>query len=139
MGGGAGEMIGNTRVPTPGSNEGDAHGGLNLAPAGRWWDDSRFAKVLNIDSNEKRRMDVVFNANKTTLVTLYKNVQREEKQLSKVTRGKNPDEMAIFQQIDRVTQARGELEKAEAHYLLEIRKEMTAEQLSKLEDYLPQE
>jgi Spy/CpxP family protein refolding chaperone len=118
---------------------GDSHGGLELGPAGRWWDDSHFVKMLKIDSNQQHRMDAVFNANKGTLVALYKSVQREEKQLSKVSRIRNPDEATIFQQIDRVTQARGELEKAEAHYLLDIRKEMTPAQVAKLEDLLPPE
>lgn len=132
-GGGPG---GESRQPQSGGG-GDNHGGLQLGPSGRWWDDTRFAKVLKIDSNQQHRMDGVFNANKNTLVNLYKAVQREDKQLSKISRVKNPDEVAIDQQIDRVTQARGELQKAEAHMLLEVRKELSPEQIAKLEDYMP--
>ena len=51
--------------------------------------------------------------------------------------GKELVESQIFDQIDHVVQARGELEKASAHYLLEIRKQMTPEQTSKLDDHLP--
>ena len=44
-----------------------------------------------------------------------------------------------FAQIDRVTQARGEVEKASAHMLLSIRKEMTDEQVARLDDHGPTE
>jgi len=36
--------------------------------------------------------------------------------------GRPTDEPALFAQIDRVAQARAELEKATTHYLLQIRK-----------------
>ena len=112
-------------------------GGLQLGPPGRWWDDRDFAKSIGLDQTQQRRMDEVFGANKENLVKLYKNLQHEESQLGKIVRGKELVESQIFDQIDRVVQARGELEKASAHYLLQIRKEMTPEQTAKLDDHLP--
>jgi len=129
-----------TNPPPPGSS-GDAtstmRGGLQLGPPGRWWDDKKFAKSLGLDSGQQHRMDDVFNASKPALVKLYKSLQHEESQLEKLTRGRNPDEAQIFTQIDHVTQARGDLEKASAHYLLAIRKEMTEEQIGRLDDHRP--
>ena len=113
------------------------HGGLQLGPPGRWWDDRQFAKSIGIDSTQQQRMDDVFGANKGTLVKLFKNLQHEESQLEKVTRVRELNEAQIFDQIDRVVQARGELEKANAHYLLQLRKEMTPEQAARLDDYRP--
>jgi Spy/CpxP family protein refolding chaperone len=104
---------------------------------GLWWHNSRVAQFLGINSDQQHRMDDVFNAHKDNLVSLYKNLQHEESQLEKVTRVKNPDEATIFAQIDRVTQARGDLEKANAHYLLELRKQMTADQIGHLDDFRP--
>ena len=43
------------------------------------------------------------------------------------------DESKIFASIDRVAQARAELEKANAHILLQIRKELDASQLAALD------
>ena len=124
--------------PAPSGNrsaESTMRGGLQLGPPGRWWDDNRFAKSIGLESQQQQRMDAVFSANKGTLITLYKNLQHEESQLEKTVHAKELNEAEIFQQIDRVTQARGELEKANAHMLLQLRKEMTAEQASRLEDH----
>ena len=112
-------------------------GGLQLGPPGRWWDDSAFARSLGLDKDQQHRMDDVFKANKGDLVRLFKALQHEEHQLDKVTRAKKLDEAQIDAQIDRVVVARGELEKANAHMLLEIRKEMTPEQTEKLEENRP--
>ena len=120
-----------------GPTESTMGGGLQLGPPGRWWDDSGFARSLNIDSRQQHRMDDVFSANRGTLLKLYKNLHEEEKQLAKTIRSKDLDENAIFAQIDRVTEARGELEKANAHYLLQLRKEMTPEQTAKLDEHRP--
>ncbi len=151
-GGGAGSPGGGNRSPFPGNNHtwpssnpnspsgGDAPlsgSSLQLGPAGRWWDNKDFARTLRIDSVQQRRMDEVFTGNRDALLKLYKNLQHEESQLSKTVRAKELDEAQIFTQIDRVTQARGELEKANAHMLLQLRKELTAEQTAKLDDYRP--
>ena len=117
--------------------DGPTRGGLQLGPPGRWWDNREFAQTIGLDPGQQRRMDDVFGANKGTLVKLFKNLQHEESQLEKVTRARELNEAQIFDQIDRVVQARGELEKASAHMLLQIRKEMTPEQASRLDDHRP--
>ncbi len=79
-------------------------------------------------------MDDVFGANRENLLKLYKNLQQEESGLAKTIRAKDLDEGQIFQQIDRVTEARAELEKAQVHMSLQIRKELTTEQSAKLDE-----
>lgn len=108
-------------------------GSLLLAPPSRWWDDSSIAKNLRLDSRQQHRMDDVFGANRDNLLKLYKNLQQEESSLARTIRAKDLDEGQIFQQIDRVTEARAELEKAEVHMSLQIRKELTPEQSAKLD------
>lgn len=112
-------------------------GGLQLGPSGRWWDNKDFARTLGIDSSQQHRMDDVFSGNRNTLLKLYKSLQHEESQLAKTVRAKELDEAQILAQIDRVTQARGELEKANAHMLLQLRKELTPDQTAKLDDHRP--
>ena len=111
------------------------HGGLQLGPPGRWWDDAKFAKSLGLDTNQQHHMDDIFNASKGNLRNLYEGLLHEESQLEKLTRVRSPDEVQIDQQIDRVTSARNVLEKASAHAMLELRKQMTPEQISRLEDH----
>lgn len=107
--------------------------GPQLAPPGRWWDDKKTAKNLNIRADQQRRMDDILSANKSTLLSLYSNLRREEERLTSMSREDLQDEAKVFAGIDRVAQARADLEKANAHTLLQIRKELDAQQLSELD------
>jgi Spy/CpxP family protein refolding chaperone len=136
FGGGRSSMGGENRTPVPYST--GSRGGLQLGPTGRWWDNKEFARTIGLDSRQQKRLDDVFGENKDNLLKLYKGLQHEESQLEKLTRSRELDENQIFQQIDRVTQARGELEKANAHMLLQIRKELTPDQTARLDELRPQ-
>ena len=107
--------------------------GLQLGPPGRWWDDKSFAKNLKLRPDQQARMDSIFEQNRGALLARYQGLQQAESQMEEVSRSPNPDESSLFSGIDRVAQARAELEKATTHYLLQIRKEMDPDQLQRLE------
>jgi Spy/CpxP family protein refolding chaperone len=121
--------------PGPPGLRSTMRGGLQLGPPGRWWDDKEFAQDLGLTAAQARRMDEIFQANRETLLRLYRSVQHEESTLEQLTTGNHLREEQIFQQIDRVSGARAALEKASAHMLLEIRKQMTAEQTARLDQH----
>jgi Spy/CpxP family protein refolding chaperone len=112
-------------------------GGLQLGPPGRWWDDREFAQELGLSAAQARKMDGIFQANRGTLLDLYRSLQQQESILERLTTGTHLNEEQILQQIDRVTSARGTLEKANARMLLQIRKQMTDEQTEKLDQHRP--
>jgi Spy/CpxP family protein refolding chaperone len=108
--------------------------GLQLGPAGqRWWDDRGYVKNLKLRPEQQARMDAIFEQNRTALVSHFESVQQAEAQLNELASTPEPDEGALFAQIDRVEQARADLEKANTHLLLQLRKEMDPEQIQKLE------
>ncbi len=107
--------------------------GPQLGPPGRWWDDKKTSRSLNLRPEQQQHMDEIFNANKGQLLTLYSNLQREEQKLGSMSSADLADESKVFAGIDRVAQARAELEKENAHILLQIRKELDGQQLSKLD------
>ena len=115
------------------------HGGLHLGPPGRWWDEQDFANSLHLRPDQQTRMDAIFDQNKPTLLARYSSLKDEERQLEPLTRGPNIDERALFARIDRVAQARAELEKANAHMLLLLRHELTADQVNLLDARRPPE
>jgi Spy/CpxP family protein refolding chaperone len=129
-----GGMVGDNPRLRPRPSAGENTGGLELGPPARWWDNKEYVRTIGITSIQQRRMDDVFAANRDNLTRLYKNLQHEQSQLKKLTRSQTVDENLIYQQIDRVAMARGELEKGYAHMTLQIRKEMTPEQTAKLDD-----
>lgn len=109
------------------------HLGLQLGLGGRWWDDSKTIKHLGLRSDQQRRMDDIFEANKPKLLGLLGNLQREETNLASLPPGDLQDEAKVFAAIDRVSEARNELEKAYAHQLLQIRQQLDPGQLEQLD------
>lgn len=110
-------------------------GGLQLGPPGRWWDDKHFAKDLKLRSDQQHRMDFIFETNRSALLKRYQDLQQEQLRMEALTHGKTFDEPTLFAQIDRIAQARAELEKANTHLLLQIRSEMDTDQISRLEEH----
>jgi Spy/CpxP family protein refolding chaperone len=126
--------------PPPGPPDGlrsTMRGGLQLGPPGRWWDDKEFAQELGLSAAQATRMDEIFQANRGTLLRLYRSLEHQESILEQLTAGNHLREEQIFQQIDQVSGARAALEKASAHMLLEIRKQMTEEQTARLDQHRP--
>jgi Spy/CpxP family protein refolding chaperone len=119
--------------PRPQNQGAEGRAGLQLGPPGRWWDNSGFAKNLKLRPEQQTRMDTIFEQNRGSLITSYQNVQQAEAQMQELSRSPTPDESALFAQIDRVAQARAELQKATTHMFLQLRKEMDADQLKRLE------
>lgn len=109
------------------------HLGLQLGLGGRWWDESKTIKHLSLRSDQQRRMDDIFEANKPKLLGLYGNLQREETNLASLPPGDLQDETKVFAAIDRVSEARAELEKANVHLLLQIRQQLDPVQIDELD------
>ncbi len=123
--------MGNTPVgrggPPPGASgsaTSSMRGGLQMGPPGRWWDDKSFARTLGLNGE-----------NRDALLSRYESLQKAESKLEALARSKQPSEAALFTEIDHVAQARAELEKANTHMLLQLRDEMTADQIGKLEEH----
>jgi len=112
-----------------------ARPGLQLGPPGRWWDDKSFAKSLKLRPEQQAKMDAIFEQNRNALQSHLQNLQQAEAQMEEVSRSSEPEESALFAQIDLVAQARAELDKANTHMLLQIRKEMDADQIARLEKH----
>jgi Spy/CpxP family protein refolding chaperone len=146
MPGGPGGMNGGSPngMPPPGGpppNSGQsgrgpeaARPGLQLGPPGqRWWDDKSFVKSLKLRPEQQAHMDAIFEQNKGALVSRLQSLHQAESQMAEIAKSSSPDESALFTQIDRVAQARAELEKANTHMLLQLRKEMDPDQIDRLE------
>lgn len=106
---------------------------LHAGPTGRWWDDKRTAESVGLRASQKVRMDSIFNANKQAILTAYQNLLKENQKLTALSKQSQPDKAQMFASIDAVNEARTALEKATDQMLLEIRAELDAGQLEKLQ------
>ncbi len=86
-------------------------GPLHVGPPGRWWDDPDFVKRLGLSSDQQKKMDEIFNTNRLKLIDQFAALQKEEAIMEPLVAADPPDEGKLLAQIDRVAQARAELEK----------------------------
>jgi len=90
-------------------------------------------KTVGIGKEQQKKMDAIFDANKPAILESYKKFLSEQSALDKINKDPKSDQATIFAAIDAVSKARASLQKATAQMLLEIRQQMNADQISKLE------
>jgi len=142
-GGGMGSGMGSPQYPNggPGPEGGPpppgapGRPGFQFGPPDRWWDDRGFARSLKLRPDQQTRMDAIFEQNRGALSSRLQTLQQAESQMAEIAAAPEPDEAALSAQIDRVAQARAELEKANTHMLLQIRKQMDPDQIARLEGH----
>jgi Spy/CpxP family protein refolding chaperone len=110
---------------------------LEAGPRGRWWTNPEIAKEIGLTADQKKKMDDIFQQHRVSLIDLNASLEKQEVLLEPLVSADQPDESKILAQIDRVAQARAELEKANARMLLGIRRAMTADQWQKLKALSP--
>jgi len=108
-----------------------------LGPAGRWWTNPEMAQKVGLTADQQKRMDDIFQQNRLRLIDLNASVQKEEAIMEPLVSADRPDEAKILAQIDKVAQARAELEKANARMLLAVRGVLTPEQWKKVQAEAP--
>ena len=104
---------------------------------GRWWKDPQMVEKLGVTADQQKKMDDIFQQHRLKLIDVTAAVEREEVTLEPMMAADQPDEARIVAQIDKVAQARAELEKANARMLLGIRRVLTPDQWKKLQAEAP--
>ena len=107
--------------------------GMPMGPPGMWWQDDELAKRLGITADQQKRISDAFQQNRVKMIDLNATLQKEEVTLEPLMQADQPEDAKILAQIDRVAQARAELEKNHAKMLLAIRHVLTPEQWKKLQ------
>ena len=101
---------------------------------GRWWNNPQTIDQLKLTDEQRRAMDDILMQHREKLIDLRANLQKAELELEPLMKGDQPNETKLTSQIDKVAQARAELEKANARFLLAIRGKLTPEQWKQLQD-----
>jgi Spy/CpxP family protein refolding chaperone len=100
---------------------------------GRWWNRPGIVERLKLTDEQRKSFDDILLAHREKLIDLRANLAKAELALEPLMRGNPPDEGKVLAQIDTIAQARAELEKANAAFLLEIRARLTPEQWKQLQ------
>ena len=120
----------------PGPRSGPPSGG-HPGPGGKWWDNPEMVRRLAITPDQQKKMDDVLQQSRLKLIDLHATLEKEEVMLEGLMKGPQLDDAKILPSVDRIAQARAELEKANARLMLGIRHVLTPEQWVKLEGDQP--
>ena len=99
------------------SRTNDPLAALQVAP-GTWWNNADTATRLNLTKDQQKKMDDIFQQFRLTLIDLNASLSKEELIMDPLIAAERLDEVKILAQIDRIAQARAELEKANSRMLL---------------------
>lgn len=100
---------------------------------GRWWNDPTVIGQLKLTEDQRKAMDDILQQHREQLIDLRAGVEKAEVSMTPLMDADQPNESAILAQIDRIAQARAELEKGNARFLLELRAKLTPDQWKQLQ------
>jgi protein CpxP len=101
---------------------------------GRWWNDQAMIDKLKLTDEQRKSMDSILLEHREKLIDMRANVEKAELGMDPLMHDDQPNEGKILAQIDKVAQARADLEKANARFLLAIRGKLTPEQWKQLRE-----
>lgn len=108
--------------------------GFHIGPQGAWWKNPMIVQRLTLTADQTKKMDDIFQQSRLQLIDLKANVEKAQVTLEPMLSANPLDVAKASAQIDKVAQARADLEKADAKMLLSIRGVLTSDQWTKLRD-----
>lgn len=102
---------------------------------GRWWNNPKIVEKLNLTDDQRKAMDDIYQKHREKLIDLRASVEKAEVEMEPLVRADQPNESAVLAQIDKVAQARAELEKANARFLFELRSKLTPDQWKQVQEF----
>lgn len=108
---------------------------FRIAPPGMWWKSPDLVTKLSLSADQQKRMDDIFQKSRLELIDLKAALEKQEVILQPMLAENPPDTNKVLAQIDRVAQARADLEKSNARMLLGIRGVLTPDQWTKLQSW----
>ncbi len=99
---------------------------------GAWWRDPQIVQQLGLSEPQVRQIAAAFLEHRIRLVDLRADLEQQELGLLPLLVSDTPDDTQVAAQIDRITAARGRLEKAQALMVLALRRVLTPEQWKQL-------
>ena len=103
--------------------------GLN---GGRWWNNPEMIEKLKLTDDQREAMDQILLDHRKDLIDKRAAVEKAELDMEPLMQDDQPNESKVLSQIDKVAQARADLEKANARFLLAIRAKLSPDQWKEL-------
>jgi Spy/CpxP family protein refolding chaperone len=96
--------------------------------SGTWWTRPEEIERLGLSADQRKNLNDILQQHRLKLIDLDAALQKEEVTLEPLVNADQPDDAKVFAQVDRVAQARAELEKANSRMLWQVRRVLTPDQ-----------
>lgn len=100
---------------------------------GQFWNNPNLVKQINLTDDQRKAMDGILQDHRMKLIDLQATLRKAEVTMGPLMKADTPNRSAIEAQIDKVVQARADLEKANARFLLDIRMQLNPDQWKQLQ------
>jgi Spy/CpxP family protein refolding chaperone len=101
--------------------------------AGKWWTNPMTVLRLGLTDDQQKRLEEIYQQSRLHLIDLRASLEKEEASLEPLLASEHPPETTVLSQIDRIANARAELEKANARMLFSFRLLLTPDQWKELQ------
>jgi hypothetical protein len=112
---------------------GGAVTGTTGATTAAWWTNAALVARLGLTEDQKKRIEAVFEQYRQSLVAGKADLDREEASLARMLEAEAIEPAKVSSQIDRVVQARAEMERTNSRMTLEMRQKLTRAQWIQLQ------
>jgi len=101
-------------------------------PDGKWWKRPRLAAEINLSPQQERDIEKIFVRTRPRLIDLRADLEKKQLALQVSMEDRAVDRRAIEREIESVETARGELQKARALMILDMKQVLRPEQWDRL-------
>jgi Spy/CpxP family protein refolding chaperone len=110
-----------------------------LTAPGAWWTNTGLVSRLGLTADQMKKIEGIFDQHRQTIVQDKANLEQEEAALARMLDA-DPMESSknVSAQIDKVIQARGQMERTTSNMTLEMRQALTRTQWTQLQTEMPQ-
>ena len=108
-------------------------------PPGKWWHIPRLSDQIDLNADEKLKMDGLYAESRRRLIDLKRNVEREQFELENVLETEPLDEAQVMLQSRKLEEARGQLATERLRFLVEVRKILGLERFQHLKRLIHRE
>ena len=116
------------------------HGGpppMGLHGQRAWWKDPRVRQELQLSDEQSQKIESISRDHQMREIDLRAEVEKQSLLLHQQMEAESPDTAQALAQVDKLSQARAQLEKSQVELVLAIRHILTAEQAKKLRELGP--
>ena len=102
-----------------------------------WWNDPGVRQKLQLSDEQTRKIENISRDRQMREIDLRAQVEKQSLLLHQQMEAESPDTAQVLAQVEKLSQARAQLEKSQVEMILETRRVLTAEQAQKLRELAP--